>query len=52
MDDPRQRQPNILKAKTTLGWEPVVPLQEGLGKTIAYFENLLREPGMLESLKG
>jgi UDP-glucuronate decarboxylase len=52
MDDPRQRQPNIEKAENILGWKPVVPLKEGLGKTIAYFEKLLREPGMLESLKG
>jgi UDP-glucuronate decarboxylase len=52
MDDPRQRQPNIQKARNDLGWEPVVPLKEGLAKTIAYFENLLREPGMLDSIVG
>jgi UDP-glucuronate decarboxylase len=36
-DDPKQRQPNIVKAKKVLGWEPVVPLQEGLERTIQYF---------------
>jgi len=40
-DDPTQRCPDISLAKTELGWEPTVPLAEGLGKTIAYFENLL-----------
>jgi UDP-glucuronate decarboxylase len=41
-DDPRQRQPDISLAKQTLGWAPVTPLREGLEKTIAYFEELLR----------
>lgn len=36
-DDPRQRQPNIERAKALLGWEPTVPLAEGLKKTAAYF---------------
>lgn len=39
-DDPRQRRPDISKAKTLLGWEPVVALDEGLKETIAYFQNL------------
>ena len=47
-DDPRQRQPNITKAQDLLGWQPVTPLKEGLAKTIAYFEDLLREPSFLE----
>ena len=42
-DDPRQRQPDITKAQDLLGWKPIVPLKEGLIKTIAYFEDLLRE---------
>jgi UDP-glucuronate decarboxylase len=42
-DDPKQRQPDITRAKTTLGWEPAIELREGLGKTIAYFDNLLTE---------
>jgi len=41
-DDPKQRQPNIEKANKTLDWRPTVPLRDGLVKTIAYFEDLLR----------
>jgi UDP-glucuronate decarboxylase len=41
-DDPRQRQPDIERARKTLGWEPRVRLEEGLRSTIAYFEDLLR----------
>jgi len=40
-DDPRQRQPNIAKARETLGWEPAVTLDDGLEPTIAYFRELL-----------
>ena len=40
-DDPLQRQPNIEQAKSRLGWEPVIQLEEGLRKTIQYFESLL-----------
>jgi UDP-glucuronate decarboxylase len=36
-DDPLQRQPNITLAKSALGWEPKIPLEQGLEKTIAYF---------------
>jgi UDP-glucuronate decarboxylase len=36
-DDPTQRQPDITLAKSTLGWEPSIPLKEGLQKTIAWF---------------
>jgi UDP-glucuronate decarboxylase len=39
-DDPRQRKPNISKAKSQLGWEPTISLDIGLAQTIAYFENL------------
>ena len=42
-DDPRQRQPDISQAKEKLGWEPRVPLKDGLAKTIAYFDTLLKE---------
>ena len=42
-DDPLQRRPDITKAKSLLGWEPRVPLEEGLGRTIAYFRTLLTE---------
>ncbi|HVI31077.1 NAD-dependent epimerase/dehydratase family protein, partial [Phenylobacterium sp.] len=41
-DDPRQRQPNIAKAREILGWEPTIALDYGLKKTIAYFDGLLR----------
>jgi UDP-glucuronate decarboxylase len=41
-DDPKQRQPDITLAKDKLGWEPKVPLREGLKKTIAYFSDLLK----------
>ena len=40
-DDPTQRQPDITLARNTLGWEPRVPLQEGLERTVAYFRTLL-----------
>jgi dTDP-glucose 4,6-dehydratase len=36
-DDPKQRQPDITKARTLLGWEPAVELEEGLRRTIEYF---------------
>jgi len=39
-DDPLQRQPNISEAKSTLGWEPTIQLEEGLKKTIEYFDSL------------
>ena len=42
-DDPRQRRPDIDKAKELLAWEPTVPLREGLSRTIAYFDNFLGE---------
>ncbi|XP_048389406.1 UDP-glucuronic acid decarboxylase 1 isoform X1 [Stegostoma tigrinum] len=40
-DDPQRRNPDIRKAKLLLGWEPVVPLEEGLNKTIDYFRKEL-----------
>lgn len=43
-DDPTQRQPDITLAQKHLnGWEPKIPLREGLEKTIAYFDQLLKE---------
>jgi UDP-glucuronate decarboxylase len=36
-DDPKQRQPNIERAKTLFDWQPTIPLAEGLRKTVAYF---------------
>jgi UDP-glucuronate decarboxylase len=40
-DDPVQRCPDIGKARETLGWRPTVPLDDGLTRTIAYFDRLL-----------
>ena len=40
-DDPRQRQPDISKAKRDLGWEPTVQLEQGLTQTIAYFRKFV-----------
>ncbi|MEL7284060.1 MAG: UDP-glucuronic acid decarboxylase family protein [Pseudomonadota bacterium] len=42
-DDPKQRQPNIERAKRDLDWEPTIALKDGLTKTIAYFDGLLKE---------
>ncbi len=41
-DDPKQRKPNIERAQSLLGWSPTVPLTEGLKKTVAYFENVVK----------
>lgn len=43
VDDPKRRQPDITKAKSLLGWEPTVKLDEGLVNTVHYFEKLIRE---------
>ncbi|WP_149537404.1 UDP-glucuronic acid decarboxylase family protein [Siccirubricoccus phaeus] len=40
-DDPMQRRPDITRARRLLGWEPQVPLAEGLARTIAYFTEVL-----------
>ncbi|MDE0974168.1 MAG: SDR family oxidoreductase [Candidatus Nanopelagicales bacterium] len=40
VDDPTRRQPDITRAKETLGWEPTIPLSEGLSTTVAYFTAL------------
>jgi len=44
-DDPLQRKPDISLAKSTLNWEPKIQLDEGLRRTIDYFDQLLSEPG-------
>ncbi len=41
-DDPQQRQPDITKARALLDWEPTVALDQGLTRTIAYFDDLLK----------
>jgi UDP-glucuronate decarboxylase len=45
-DDPKQRCPDIRLAKKKLGWQPKVPLEDGLKRTIAYFELLLSGGGL------
>ena len=40
VDDPVRRQPDITRARTTLNWEPTIPLREGLERTIAYFRSI------------
>ncbi|MBI1250541.1 MAG: NAD-dependent epimerase/dehydratase family protein [Alphaproteobacteria bacterium] len=42
-DDPKQRQPDITRASTTLAWTPTTQLRDGLTKTIAYFDDLLKQ---------
>jgi dTDP-glucose 4,6-dehydratase len=41
VDDPRVRQPDITRARALLGWEPKVPLDDGLSRTLAYFRRKL-----------
>jgi len=43
MDDPKQRQPDISKARELLGWEPGIALEDGMMRTIKYFRELLPE---------
>jgi dTDP-glucose 4,6-dehydratase len=45
-DDPKQRQPDITKARTQLGWEPQIQLRDGLARTIEYFRPLIGSPRM------
>jgi UDP-glucuronate decarboxylase len=42
-DDPTQRCPDITKAQKHLDWQPTIPLKQGLEKTVAYFDELLRK---------
>ena len=42
-DDPTQRRPDLTVARTKLGWEPTIPLHEGLERTAAYFRERLRD---------
>ncbi|WP_181296608.1 UDP-glucuronic acid decarboxylase family protein [Pseudomonas sp. Q2-TVG4-2] len=42
-DDPQQRQPDITQAKSVLDWRPTIMLDQGLEKTIQYFDELLKE---------
>jgi UDP-glucuronate decarboxylase len=49
-DDPMQRRPDIEQARKILEWEPEIELEEGLKRTIAYFDNILTVGSMTESL--
>jgi UDP-glucuronate decarboxylase len=40
-DDPRQRQPNIARARELLDWQPTIELEQGLKRTIDYFESVM-----------
>jgi dTDP-glucose 4,6-dehydratase len=50
VDDPQTRQPDITLARTRLGWEPKVPLRQGLESTIAYFREALAQNRSVESV--
>ena len=50
-DDPRQRRPDISKAREALDWEPTVQLTEGIRKTIAYFDTLLSDASVRNQLE-
>jgi nucleoside-diphosphate-sugar epimerase len=41
IDDPKQRRPDITRARTLLGWEPTTELEAGLEKTVQYFKGLM-----------
>jgi UDP-glucuronate decarboxylase len=51
-DDPRQRRPDIAKARAMLGWEPTVQLRQGLERTVAYFRELLGDEEVTASNVG
>jgi nucleoside-diphosphate-sugar epimerase len=41
IDDPKQRRPDITRARTVLGWEPEVALEDGLSRTLEYFRSVV-----------
>jgi UDP-glucuronate decarboxylase len=43
-DDPRQRKPDITRAQRLLGWEPTIPLRDGLKRTVEYFAERIGKP--------
>jgi UDP-glucuronate decarboxylase len=49
-DDPRQRCPDITRARQLLHWSPKIELEDGLARTIAYFDNLLRQSSSAKEL--
>ena len=50
--DPKQRRPDITRARTLLGWEPQVTLEEGLPRTIEYFRGMLDQHNAREPNEG
>jgi UDP-glucuronate decarboxylase len=42
VDDPRQRRPDLSRAKSEFGWAPTIPLADGLKRTIDYFDVFLK----------
>ncbi|NGX49737.1 MAG: hypothetical protein K940chlam5_01341, partial [Candidatus Anoxychlamydiales bacterium] len=50
-DDPKQRKPDISKAKKLLNWEPKIDLETGLLKTIEYFKSLVKNTAVFELKK-
>jgi dTDP-glucose 4,6-dehydratase len=51
VDDPRVRRPDITRARTVLGWEPRVPVREGVARTIAYFRALLQDAASTDGFR-
>jgi UDP-glucuronate decarboxylase len=51
-DDPKQRKPDITRAQKLLGWNPTIPLAEGLQKTVAYFAKRLKDSNFKEKETG
>jgi UDP-glucuronate decarboxylase len=51
-DDPKQRRPDITRAKALLDWEPKTQLHEGLAKTISYFDDFLKKNGTVGLKRG
>ena len=49
-NDPRQRRPDISQAQEHLNWAPKTPIEDGLKKTIAYFEKLLSDNRIRKTL--
>ena len=47
-DDPQQRQPDISRAQQLLGWNPTIPLREGLALTVAYFAERIDAPSFAQ----
>ncbi len=43
-DDPKQRRPDITRARTILGWEPMIDRAEGLKRTLEYFRKVVVQP--------